>query len=197
MKLRELAHARTGDKGNVSNISVIAHEPGDYAFLAEHVTAERVKAHFADIVHGRVERYELPGIGALNFVLHDALGGGVTDHCPSIRTANRSAHRSSSWRCRTDRRDERYGIRVLRVVERRSLPHPVNDWQTSRLMRRLSCVADLMFYQHCRESFIATSNPKPHRNHIVPSARRFRRCYEHAARGHERRNRDAVRPRHE
>jgi hypothetical protein len=78
MKLRELAHARTGDKGNVSNISVIAHEPGDYAFLAQHVTAERVKAHFADIVHGRVERYELPGIGALNFVLHDALGGGVT-----------------------------------------------------------------------------------------------------------------------
>ena len=50
MKLRELAHARTGDKGNVSNISVIAYEPGDYAFLAEHVTAERVKAHFADIV---------------------------------------------------------------------------------------------------------------------------------------------------
>ena len=78
MKLRELAHGRAGDKGNVSNISVIAHEPGDYAFLAEHVTAERVKAHFADIVHGRVERYELPGISALNFVLHDALGGGVT-----------------------------------------------------------------------------------------------------------------------
>jgi hypothetical protein len=70
MKLRELAHARSGDKGNVSNISVIAYEPGDYAFLAEHVTAERVKAHFADIVGGPVERYELPGIGALNFVMH-------------------------------------------------------------------------------------------------------------------------------
>jgi hypothetical protein len=78
MKLRELAHARTGDKGNVSNISVIPHEPGDYAFLAEHVTVERVKAHFADVVQGRVERYELPGIGALNFVMHAALGGGVT-----------------------------------------------------------------------------------------------------------------------
>jgi hypothetical protein len=78
MKLRELAHARTGDKGNVSNISVIAHEPGDYAFLAEHITAERVKAHFSDIVRDRVERYELPGIGALNFVMHAALGGGVT-----------------------------------------------------------------------------------------------------------------------
>jgi hypothetical protein len=78
MKLRELAHARAGDKGDVSNISVIAHEPGDYAFLAEHVTAERVKAHFAGMVKGRVERYELPALGALNFVLHGALGGGVT-----------------------------------------------------------------------------------------------------------------------
>ncbi|MGY4408283.1 hypothetical protein ACVWW4_000019 [Bradyrhizobium sp. LB7.1] len=78
MKLRELAHARAGDKGNISNISVIAFEPGDYAFLVEHVTAERVKLHFADIVAGRVDRYQLPALGALNFVLHGALGGGVT-----------------------------------------------------------------------------------------------------------------------
>ena len=78
MKLREIAHARAGDKGNVSNISVIVHELGDYAFLLEHVTAERVRAHFADIVQGRVERYQMPGIGALNFVLHEARGGGVT-----------------------------------------------------------------------------------------------------------------------
>ena len=78
MKLRELAHARTGDKGNSSNISVIAYDPGDFVFLAEHVTAERVRAFFAGTVKGAVERYELPGIGALNFVLHDTLGGGVT-----------------------------------------------------------------------------------------------------------------------
>jgi len=78
MKLRELAHARAGDKGNVANISVIAHEPGDYAYLAEHVTTERVKAHFADIARGPVERYELPALAALNFVLHEALAGGVT-----------------------------------------------------------------------------------------------------------------------
>ena len=78
MKLRELAHARTGDKGDVSNISVIAFEPGDYAFLLEHVTAERVRAHLADAVEGEVVRYELPGLGALNFVLQQALGGGVT-----------------------------------------------------------------------------------------------------------------------
>jgi hypothetical protein len=78
MKLRDLAHARTGDKGDVSNISVIAYEPGDYAFLAEHVTAERVRAHFAGTVHGAVKRYEMPGLGALNFVMQGALGGGVT-----------------------------------------------------------------------------------------------------------------------
>ncbi|RXH41736.1 AtuA-related protein [Bradyrhizobium zhanjiangense] len=78
MKLREIAHARAGDKGNISNISVIAYGADDYAFLAEHVTAERVKAHFADIVGGKVERYELPNLGALNFVIHEALGGGVT-----------------------------------------------------------------------------------------------------------------------
>jgi hypothetical protein len=78
MKLRELAHARAGDKGNVSNIAVFAYEPGDYAYLLEHVTVARVKAHFADIVHGDVVRYELPGLAALNFVMHEALGGGVT-----------------------------------------------------------------------------------------------------------------------
>ncbi len=78
MKLRELAHARTGDKGDTSQISVIAYDPGDYAFLAEHVTAERVRAHFAAIVRGEVRRYELPDIGALNFVMQGALAGGVT-----------------------------------------------------------------------------------------------------------------------
>jgi len=78
MKLRELAHARTGDKGDTSQISVIAYDPGDYAFLAEHVTAERVRAHFAAIVRGKVIRYKLPGLGALNFVMTRALAGGVT-----------------------------------------------------------------------------------------------------------------------
>lgn len=76
MKLRDLAHARTGDKGDTSNISVIAYEPGDFAYLAEHVTADRVRAHLQ--VAGPVTRYELPGLGALNFVLERALGGGVT-----------------------------------------------------------------------------------------------------------------------
>ena len=78
MKLRNLAHARAGDKGDTSNIAVFAYEAGDFAFLAEHLTAERVKAYFADIVGGEVTRYELPALGALNFVMTKALGGGVT-----------------------------------------------------------------------------------------------------------------------
>jgi hypothetical protein len=78
MKLREIAHSRTGDKGNTSNISVIAFDERHYPLLERHVTAERVKSHFAEIAHGEVTRYELPKMGALNFVLRDALGGGVT-----------------------------------------------------------------------------------------------------------------------
>lgn len=78
MKLREIAHSRTGDKGNTSNISVIAYKPEDYDFIKQHVTAERVKEHFAEIVQGEVVRYEMPNVGALNFVMYQALGGGVT-----------------------------------------------------------------------------------------------------------------------
>ena len=78
MKLRELAHARTGDKGNTANISLIAFDPRNYEHLRTHVTAQRVREHFAGIAHGTVQRYELPLLAALNFVLFDALGGGVT-----------------------------------------------------------------------------------------------------------------------
>jgi hypothetical protein len=78
MKLREIAHARTGDKGDTSNVSLIAYRPEDYPRLLRHVTPARVAAHFAGIVHGDVVRHELPRLGALNFVLGRALGGGVT-----------------------------------------------------------------------------------------------------------------------
>ncbi len=81
MQLRELAHARTGDKGDTSQISVIAYEPGDYQFLPEHVTTDRVRAHFGAILASgasTVTRYELPRLGALNFVMAGALAGGVT-----------------------------------------------------------------------------------------------------------------------
>ena len=78
MQLREVAHARCGDKGDTANIAVIAFDRRDYHGLAGWLTAARVKAHLAEQVRGDVERYELPALGALNFVLHKALGGGVT-----------------------------------------------------------------------------------------------------------------------
>lgn len=78
MKLRDIAHSRTGDKGDTSNISVIAYNEKNYSFLERYVTAERVKEHFSGVVKGDVVRYEMPNVGALNFVMHKALGGGVT-----------------------------------------------------------------------------------------------------------------------
>jgi hypothetical protein len=78
MKLREIAHSRTGDKGDTSNISVIAYDEKDYPQLQGYVTAARVKEHFSDVVKGEVIRNEMPNIGALNFVMRSALGGGVT-----------------------------------------------------------------------------------------------------------------------
>jgi hypothetical protein len=81
VKLRELAHSRTGDKGDTSNISVIAFKAEDYPRLVEQLTAERVAAHFAQLLNpkaGAVRRYELPNVQALNFVLPGILKGGVT-----------------------------------------------------------------------------------------------------------------------
>jgi hypothetical protein len=78
MKLSEIAHTRSGDKGDTCNIGVIANEDRFYPVLVAQVTAERVKAHFGDRVQGPVERFELPNLGALNFLLHGALGGGGT-----------------------------------------------------------------------------------------------------------------------
>lgn len=78
MKLREIAHSRTGDKGNISSISLIAYDDADYELLAREVTVDRVKTWFESIVSGEVTRYEVPSLGALNFVLTGALGGGVT-----------------------------------------------------------------------------------------------------------------------
>ena len=76
--LRDIAYSRAGDKGQRSTLSVIADDLKDFPHLERRVTAERVKQHYAGIAKGEVERYVLPQLGALNFVLHDALGGGVT-----------------------------------------------------------------------------------------------------------------------
>ena len=78
MKLLDIAHSRTGDKGNISNISLIVYDEKDYPLIKEKVTAEKVKEYFSDIVKGKVVRYELDNLWALNFVMYDALGGGVT-----------------------------------------------------------------------------------------------------------------------
>lgn len=93
MKLKEIAHSRTGDKGNISNVSLIVFNETDYKLIEEKVTSERVKEWFKDIVQGEIKRYELPKLGALNFVMDQALGGGVTrslaidKHGKSLSTA--------------------------------------------------------------------------------------------------------------
>lgn len=76
--LSRLAHTRSGDKGDTANIGVIALEERYYPILKREVTAARVKEFFGPIVKGRVDRYELPNLGALNFLLHESLGGGGT-----------------------------------------------------------------------------------------------------------------------
>lgn len=78
VQLLKLAHARSGDKGDTSNIGLIALSEEYYPILVREVTADRVKKHFTGICFGEVERFELPNLGALNFLLHEALGGGGT-----------------------------------------------------------------------------------------------------------------------
>ena len=78
MRLRDIAHSRAGDKGGTVNISLISFDERDYPRLLRHVTAEGVRRHFTGIIAGDVVRYEIPSIGALNFVLHGVVGGGVT-----------------------------------------------------------------------------------------------------------------------
>ena len=78
VQLRHIAIARSGDKGDTANIGLIALRPEIYPVLEREVTAARVKEHFAGICHGDVERFELPNLRALNFLLHESLGGGGT-----------------------------------------------------------------------------------------------------------------------
>ena len=78
VQLVNLAHARSGDKGDTANVGIIALDPANYQLLLREVTAERVKEHFGEMVKGKVERFELPNLGALNFLLHESLGGGGT-----------------------------------------------------------------------------------------------------------------------
>lgn len=96
-QLRQIAHARSGDKGDNANIGLIALQPEYYPILVREVTAERVKQHFAGLCLGEVERYEIPNLLALNFVLHQALDGGGT------------------LSLRTDSQGKTYGAALLRM----------------------------------------------------------------------------------
>jgi hypothetical protein len=78
ISLLKLAHARSGDKGDTANVGIIALKDDFYPLLVREVTAAKVKTHFGDMVKGNVERFELPNLGALNFLLHGSLGGGGT-----------------------------------------------------------------------------------------------------------------------
>lgn len=77
IKLHEIAHARAGDKGNTSNVSVWVYDPGDYALVKEQLTVDRIKAAYPELIRGRVLRYALDHLHGLNFVMSDALEGGV------------------------------------------------------------------------------------------------------------------------
>jgi hypothetical protein len=78
IKLLDIAHGRSGDKGDASNIGIIAYDDNGFEIIKRYLTEEKVKKHFEGICLGKVERFELPNIRALNFVLHDTLGGGGT-----------------------------------------------------------------------------------------------------------------------
>lgn len=78
MKLKEIAHSRTGDKGDIINISVIAFDEKNYPILQEQVTVTKVKKFLGVTVQGEIKRYEVPTLGAMNFVMQKALRGGVT-----------------------------------------------------------------------------------------------------------------------
>ena len=78
VRLLDIAHARSGDKGDTANVGVIALKPEWYPVLVQHLTLERVQHHFRDVITGPVERFELPNLKALNFLLHGALDGGGT-----------------------------------------------------------------------------------------------------------------------
>jgi hypothetical protein len=78
IKLIDIAHGRSGDKGDSANIGIIAYNEKGYDIIQKHLTAEKVKKHFEGICFGKVERFELPNLRALNFVLHNTLGGGGT-----------------------------------------------------------------------------------------------------------------------
>lgn len=110
VKLLKIAHGRSGDKGNGSNVGIIARHPDIYPFLKKELTSDKVKKHMKYVCKGEVERYELPNIGALNFILNESLGGGGT---VSLKLdAQGKTHASQVLRMDIDVPDE-----LLKLVE--------------------------------------------------------------------------------
>jgi hypothetical protein len=102
--LKDIAHSRSGDKGDTSNICVFARKAEDYPFLVRELTAQRVKEHFGDIVKGEVVRYDLPKLNGFNFVMKHALGGGAT-HSMRLDTLGKSMG-SAIMRLKLERGDD-------------------------------------------------------------------------------------------
>jgi hypothetical protein len=98
LPLYAMAHARSGDKGDGSNVGVLAYDDRGYEILSAWLTPDRVKAHFGEIVRGRVDRYDLPNLRGLNFILHDSLGGG------------------GSASLKTDAQGKTHGMALLRML---------------------------------------------------------------------------------
>jgi len=98
LPLYAIAHARSGDKGDGSNVGVLAYDDRGYEILKAWLTPDRVKAHFGEIVKGRVDRYDLPNLRGLNFILHDSLGGG------------------GSASLKTDAQGKTHGMALLRML---------------------------------------------------------------------------------
>ena len=96
--LYAIAHARSGDKGDGSNVGVLAYDDRGYEILKAWLTPDRIKAHFGEIVKGRVDRYDLPNLRGLNFILHDSLGGG------------------GSASLKTDAQGKTHGMALLRMI---------------------------------------------------------------------------------
>jgi hypothetical protein len=96
--LYAMAHARSGDKGDGSNVGILAYDDRGYAILSAWLTPERIKAHFGEIVKGRVDRYDIPNLRGLNFILHDSLGGG------------------GSASLKTDAQGKTHGMALLRML---------------------------------------------------------------------------------
>ena len=96
--LYAMAHARSGDKGDGSNVGILAYDDRGYEILKAWLTPERIKAHFGEIVKGRVDRYDLPNLRGLNFILHDSLGGG------------------GSASLKTDAQGKTHGMALLRML---------------------------------------------------------------------------------